>query len=181
MKNLVLTGIILAFLAIGATHINGGDVMTFSIKSVDFKDGEPIPKKFSCDAENLSPGLSWTQAPAGAKSFAMLVEDPDAPGGTFIHWIIYDIPADWKGLKKGMTSNDGAELGVKQGKTDFGNSSWGGPCPPKGHGRHRYIFTLKALDISTLGLSNGAKKLNFDKALKGHVLGETKITGVYER
>lgn len=181
MQKLILTGFILAFLAVGTTYAIGGGVMGFSIKSVDFKDGGTIPTKFSCDGENLSPGLSWTQPPDGTKSLAMLVEDPDAPGGTFIHWIIYDIPADWTGLKRGMTDGDGIKLGVKQGKTGFGSSGWGGPCPPRGHGRHRYIFTLKALDISTLGLPNDAKKLDFDKALKGHVIGEAKITGGYER
>lgn len=181
MKNLILTGIIFAFLITGSSNANGGMLMSFLINSADFKDGETIPRKISCDGDDLSPELSWSAPPAGTKSFAMLVEDPDAPSGTFIHWIIYDIPADWNGLRRGMTSKDGAEQGIKQGVTDFGNTGWGGPCPPRGHGKHRYIFTLKALDISTLGLPNGVKKSAFDKALKGHMLGETKITGVYER
>ena len=155
--------------------------MAFSIMSADFKDGSTIPTRFSCDGDNLSPELSWKEPPAGTKGFSLLVEDPDAPRGTFIHWTIYDIPADWKGLQRGMTSSDGIEHGIKQGKTDFGNAGWGGPCPPRGHGRHRYVFTLKALNVSTLGLSNGAKKPDIDKALSAHVIGEAKITGVYER
>lgn len=181
MKKLIIAGILLALLTAGTTYAYGGEVMAFSIKSADFKDGGTIPKRFSCDGDDISPELSWAEPPAGTKSFAMIVEDPDAPKGTFIHWIIYDIPADWKALKRGMTSNDGIEHGVKQGQTDFGNPGWGGPCPPKGYGRHRYIFTLKALDLPTLGLSNDAKKLAFDKALQGHVLGEAKILGVYDR
>ncbi|MBI5562181.1 MAG: YbhB/YbcL family Raf kinase inhibitor-like protein [Deltaproteobacteria bacterium] len=155
--------------------------MTFTIKSADFKDNGPISKKFTCDGEDLSPELSWTDPPQGAKSYALIVEDPDAPTGTFLHWVVYDIPADFKGLKRGMLSDDYADKGVKQGKTGFGPAGWGGPCPPKGHGRHRYIFILKALDVPSLGLANGAVRLDVEKAAKGRVLGEARITGVYQR
>lgn len=155
--------------------------MSFSIKSPDFNDKGAIPKRFSCDGDDISPELSWAEPPAGTKSFAIIVEDPDAPVGTFVHWIIYDIPADWRGLKRGMKATDGMAQGVKQGRTDFDAIGWGGPCPPKGHGKHRYILTLKALDIPSLGMPNGAERASFDKALKGHVLDEATVMGVYKR
>lgn len=181
MKNIILAGVMLALLAVVIPHAHGGDTMSFSITSPDFNDKGPIPKRFTCDGDDISPELDWANPPAGTKSFAMIVEDPDAPVGTFVHWIIYDMPVDWSGLKRGMKAEDGAAQGVKQGRTDFDAIGWGGPCPPRGHGRHRYIFSLKALDIPSLGLANGAEKASFNKALKGHVLDEAVVMGVYKR
>ncbi len=100
--------------------------MTLRITTDDFKDGGEIPKKFTCDGEDLSPELRWEGAPQGTKSFVLVVEDPDAPGGTFVHWVLYDMPASSGKLPQGMKA--GGTL--KEGRTDFGRNAWGGPCPP---------------------------------------------------
>ncbi len=157
----------------------GGDPVDISIKSTDFKDSEIIPKKFTCDGEDLSPELLWDNAPKGASGFTLAVEDPDAPMGTFIHWVVYDIPADTTRIERGAGNKAGNAF--KQGMNDFGKKGYGGPCPPKGHGRHRYMFILKALDVNGLGLPEGATLKDVQRAEKGHVLAETRITGIYSR
>ncbi len=155
--------------------------MGFRIESPDFRDSESIPKKFSCDGEDISPGLVWADPPEGTKSFVLTVEDPDAPMGTFIHWVVYDIPASVRELKTGAGSKDTSFNGIREGRTDFGHAHYGGPCPPKGHGRHRYSFILRALDIPKLDLPPAPKKSVVDKAVKGHVLAEARVMGVYQR
>lgn len=160
------------------TVSKGGDEMAFKISSPDFKEGDTIPKKFTCEGEDVSPELNWEGAPAGTKSYSLIVEDPDAPVGTFTHWVLYDIPGNLNTLKRGATSGGGD---FKTGATDFGRSSYGGPCPPRGHGTHRYFFILRALDIESLGLTSGARKTEVEKKLKGHVLAEARLMGVFKR
>jgi Raf kinase inhibitor-like YbhB/YbcL family protein len=169
--------LIITFFGLNA---NGGGNMGFRIKSTDFTEGHSIPRKFTCDGEDLSPEVSWDDAPAGTKSFALIVEDPDAPMGTFTHWVVYDLPASAKKLNRG-DGNKAVSNGLKNGNTDFGRMGYGGPCPPKGHGRHRYYFKLIALDVDTLGLSSGASKNEVLMAMKNHVLAETTTMGVYQR
>lgn len=164
-----------------AAFAAGGGEVAFKIDSADIRDGDPIPKKFSCDGEDLSPEIRWDGAPDGTKSFALIVDDPDAPVGTFTHWVIYDMPATRKTLERGIGNDPALSGGIKQGKNDFGRTGYGGPCPPKGHGRHRYYFTLRALDVETLGLAAGAKKGDVERTMKGHVLGEARMMGVYQR
>jgi len=153
--------------------------MGFTITSTDFKDGEKIPKVFSCDGDDLSPELKWTGAPEGTLSFVLMVEDPDAPVGTFTHWIVYDLPATLNELPRGI-GNEMAEV-IKEGVSDFGFTGYGGPCPPKGHGTHRYNFILRAVDLPTLGLPASAKRSEVKSAIKDHVLGEARLTGTYQR
>ena len=153
----------------------------FRIESTDFREGEPIPKKFTCEGEDLSPDLKWTSPPEGTKSYILIVEDPDAPMGTFTHWVVYDLPAKFHRLYMGMGNDPDLKDGIKHGVTDFGRDGYGGPCPPRGHGTHRYIFVLKALDVETLGLAEGASKGDIERAMRGHVLGETRIIGIYSR
>ncbi len=160
---------------------NGGEEMNFKIKSPDFTDGGSIPRKFTCEGEDLSPELTWENPPAGVKSFALIVEDPDAPMGTFTHWVIYDLPGTLKKLNRGIGNEARLKDNIKHGLQDFGRTGYGGPCPPKGHGRHRYYFKLTALDVETLGLSEGASKGDVLMAMKGHVLAETAAMGVYQR
>lgn len=176
-----LEAVFLVVLLLSATYAKGGDVMSFRITSSDFKEGETMPKMFSCDGDDLSPELKWTDPPEGTKSFALIVEDPDAPVGTFTHWIVYDMPATFKELYRGIGNDIDLKDGIKEGVSDFGFRGYGGPCPPKGHGTHRYNFILRALDVATLGLPDSAKKNAVKEAMKGHVLGETRITGVYGR
>lgn len=171
-------------LLILTTQINaqkGGAKKMFTIKATAFKDGETIPKKFTCDGQDYSPELTWENAPAGTKSFALICEDPDAPGGTFIHWVIYDIPANVNKLAENVKKVGLVDDKIKQGMNDFGRIGYGGPCPPRGHKPHRYIFKLYALDVETLGLNSGATADQVEAKAKGHILGEAKIMGLYGR
>src|SRR5579864_1683854 len=139
----------------------------FTLTSSDFAAGGAIPKQFTCKGENISPALAWTGAPAGALSYVLIVEDPDAPMGTFTHWVAYDIPSDLNGLKRAATQ------GFAQGKNDFGKAGYGGPCPPSG--THHYVFKLFALS-QKLGLGPGAEKNDVLTAMKGKVLAQTSLT-----
>ncbi|GMR04650.1 MAG: YbhB/YbcL family Raf kinase inhibitor-like protein [Thermodesulfobacteriota bacterium] len=155
--------------------------MAFNIQSPEFWQGERIPVRFTCDGEDLSPELSWEDPPEGTKSFTLIAEDPDAPMGTFVHWVLYDIPAGLKRLERGEGNKADPGQGMKHGTTGFGRIGYGGPCPPKGHGDHRYSFILKALDVETLGLGAGATKADVEASMEGHVLGEASLMGIYGR
>jgi Raf kinase inhibitor-like YbhB/YbcL family protein len=151
--------------------------MSFQLTVDGFADGAAIPSRFTCDGSNLSPPLRWSGEPSETKSFALIMDDPDAPGGTFNHWFIWDILPYIHSLPE---SNEHASLG-KSGPNDFRRRGYGGPCPPKGGGPHRYFFRLFALDTPTLGLSQGAKRSTLDKALRKRALAETEYIGRYER
>jgi len=155
--------------------------MTFSILSPDFKDEDAVPRRFSCDGEDMSPAIQWDGAPQAVRSFVLIVEDPDAPSGTFTHWVVYDIPPALHNLSRGMGNSAISRGGIMQGYTDFGRKGYGGPCPPRGHGVHRYYFILTALDIPGLGLPDGAKKSEVERAMKGHILGTARMIGTYGR
>ncbi len=159
-----------------AKGVKGGD-MGFSIKSADFKDGQRVPRRFTCEGEDISPELSWEGAPEGTESLALIVEDPDAPMGTFIHWVIYNLPPDLKGLRRGA-SGSGA---IKEGVSSFGRIGYNGPCPPPGHGDHRYYFRLRALDVKELDVTKNANKGDVEEAMNGHILAETSLMGIYSR
>jgi Raf kinase inhibitor-like YbhB/YbcL family protein len=149
--------------------------MTFTLTVTAFADGSLIPAKFSCEGANVSPELRWNEAPVNTKSFALIVDDPDAPAGTFTHWVLFDIPADRSSLAEGISA-----VGVT-GKNDFGRAGYGGPCPPRGHGPHRYYFTLYALDTASLKLKAGAGRREMETALRSHILAQAKYLGRYER
>jgi Raf kinase inhibitor-like YbhB/YbcL family protein len=154
-----------------------GAKMAFTLKSTAFTEGSNIPSRHTCDGLNLSPPLNWSGQPAGTKSFALIVDDPDAPGGTFLHWIFFDIAGATEALPEGQPA---AKLG-QSGINDFGKAAYGGPCPPPGRGSHRYFFKLNALDIPSLGLNPGATLIQIDQKIKGHVLGTCALMGRYER
>ncbi|MCS7213270.1 MAG: YbhB/YbcL family Raf kinase inhibitor-like protein [Candidatus Calescibacterium sp.] len=151
------------------------------IKSNAFKNGQNIPKKYTCEGEDISPDLSWSGFPSGTKSFVIIVDDPDAPIGTFNHWVVYDIPSSITSLPEGLEKKSEVLGGIKQGKNDFGKVGWGGPCPPRGHGTHRYFFKIKALSVEKLGLPAGATKSQVLKAIEGKVLAEAEFYGTYSR
>lgn len=153
----------------------------FQIESPDFREGGNIPRKFTCDGEDVSPLLRWTPPPQGTKSYMLIMEDPDAPMGTFVHWLAYDIPAGRHELPYDAASDKGLRGMMKQGINDFGNVGYGGPCPPRGHGPHRYFIIFKALDTTTLGLAEGAGRSELERAATGHVLAEARLMGRYER
>jgi Raf kinase inhibitor-like YbhB/YbcL family protein len=151
--------------------------MAFQLFSSAFADGGWIPELHSCEGADLSPPLEWRGAPEGTRSFVLIVEDPDAPAGVWRHWLLYDLGAKVHALPQGYKPGS---VGLS-GTNDFGKPGYGGPCPPKGHGPHRYFFRLSALDVETLGLPAGVKAAEVSGALKGHVLGEAQYMGRFER
>ncbi|HOJ23907.1 MAG TPA: YbhB/YbcL family Raf kinase inhibitor-like protein [Bacteroidales bacterium] len=148
------------------------------VKSDSFSDGGMIPAKYTCDGANISPQLSWDNAPKGTKSFVLICEDPDAPMGTFTHWVLYDLPADVHELPENLPKDKILPNGAKQGITDFKKVGYGGPCPP--NGTHRYYFKLYALD-TLLNLEPALKKEDILKAMNGHILAQGQILGKYAR
>jgi Raf kinase inhibitor-like YbhB/YbcL family protein len=159
--------------------LTGGNLMALEIKSSAFKNGGPIPPKYTCKGQDLSPPLSWSGMPEGAKSIALICDDPDAPAMTWVHWVMYNIPSDQKGLKEGTPKDPELINGTLQGVTDFRRIGYGGPCPPPG-GPHRYYFKLYALD-TVLNLKAGATKEALLEAMEGHILEETQLMGTFKR
>jgi len=154
--------------------------MPMTLKSSAFAEGQPIPKRQSCEGADLSPPLSWSGQPAATKSFALVCEDPDAPMGIWHHWGIYNIPGNQTALAEGFAPD--AEVGgIRQVVTDFDRPGYGGPCPPRGHGKHRYFFRLMALDVAKLDLPLDANCEQLKRAAKPHVLGEAALMGTYAR
>lgn len=153
--------------------------MSVRLTSPAFNDGESIPARFTCDAENVSPPLEWKGVPKAAKSLALICDDPDAPVGTWVHWVFYDLSPKFLELPEGISPGEVTPQGAKQGINDFRRSGYGGPCPPPG-APHRYFFKLYALDIEP-GLPAGATKADLLRALEGHVLEEAQLVGLYQR
>lgn len=151
--------------------------MSFEISSPAFAKGGAIPSDFSCDGRDVSPALSWTEPPAGTQSFALIMDDPDAPMGTWVHWIIFNIPASTRNLTEDMPTDPQLSDGSLQGKTSAGSSGYHGPCPPSG--THRYFFKLYALD-NTLSLSADANKKELLKAMDGHILTNAELMGTFK-
>ena len=152
--------------------------MQLKITSPAFKEGEMIPKKYTCDGENVSPPLKWDSVPEGVKSLALISDDPDAPMGTWVHWVIFNIPPSVTELSENIPSKEILDNGAKQGTTDFGRVGYGGPCPPGG--THRYFFKLYALDTE-LALRSGTTKKELLKAMERHILAEGQLMGKYKR
>lgn len=157
------------------TTLEGEVEMTITLMSGAFSEGGSIPKKYTCDGEDHSPNLSWSGIPAGTQSLVLIADDPDAPSGTFVHWVLYDLPADLTGLPEGGA---GQGVGV-QGTNSFRKKGYNGPCPPKGN-PHRYYFKLYALD-KKLNLKEGASKADVEKAMQGHILAQGQTMGRYGR
>ena len=149
------------------------------LTSTAFQAGGDIARRYTCDGNDVSPQLSWNGAPAGTRAFALIADDPDAPAGTWVHWVIYDLPADGRDLAEGIPATEALANGTKQGTNDFRKIGYGGPCPPPGL-PHRYFFKLYALDAPT-GLKPRATKQQVLEAIKGHTLGEAQLMGRYKR
>ena len=143
------------------------------LTSPAFDDGEPIPEKYSCDGDDTSPALNWSFVPEGTRSLALIVHDPDAPSGDFTHWLAWNIDPEPGGLEEGVPAPG-------QGANGFGRPGYGGPCPPPGHGSHRYFFELHAVDTD-LDLEAGAAREQLEDAIEGHVLAKAQLIGTYER
>lgn len=145
------------------------------IESPTFGNGDAIPRKHTCEGDDKPPKLVWKDVPEGVRSFTLIAEDPDAPSGNFVHWIVYDLPPDTTQLQEAAVLPDGAQLG----RNDFRKNAYGGPCPPPGKA-HRYYFRLYALD-DTLGLDKGASIEAVRSAMDGHVIAEAETMGTFQR
>jgi Raf kinase inhibitor-like YbhB/YbcL family protein len=155
----------------GAPTMHNATLAKLDLTSTAFADGQSIPTQYSCDGADQPPPLAWGDPPAGTKSFALVVDDPDAPNGTFRHWGAYNIPASARSLAGPFY----------EAVNDFGKPGYGGPCPPKGHGPHHYRFKLFALDADRLDLGAGAKVTEVEQQAEQHALGRAELTGLYER
>lgn len=153
--------------------------MSLDVTSTAFDDGTPVPQRYTCDGADVSPPLEWAGVPEGARSLALLVDDPDAPAGTWIHWMLYELDPERTELPEGVLPGPDVLDGAHQGENDFGDVGYGGPCPPPGS-PHRYRFRLYALDASP-GLAAGATVDQLEGAMEGHVLAQGRLTGTYAR
>lgn len=151
---------------------SNGD-MAFTLSSRAFADGADVPARHTCDAEDLSPPLSWTGTPAGTRSFALIMDDPDAPRGTFTHWVMYNVPPDTTSFGEGATPGTA-------GRNSFGRNGYGGPCPPPGDPPHRYRFSLYALDLSSVTLEMGTRE-ELEGKMQTHILATALLVGRYQR
>jgi Raf kinase inhibitor-like YbhB/YbcL family protein len=148
------------------------------VTSVAFQQGQPIPLQYTCAGVNISPPLEWSGVPKTAKTIAIVADDPDAPGGTWVHWVLYNVPADNIGFVENVPASETLKAGGFQGKNDFGKIGYGGPCPPSG--THRYFFKLYAVDAE-LPLKAGATRAELEKALEGHIVAQGQLMGTYHR
>src|SRR2546423_8256086 len=153
----------------------GGSI---KLTSTAFKDGEPMPRQYTCDGVNVSPPLEWSGVPKSAKVIAIIADDPDAPSGTWVHWVLYNLPAENIGMVENLPATENLKAGGFQGKNDFEKIGYGGPCPPSG--THRYFFKIYALD-SELPLKASATKADVEKAISGHVLAQDQLMGTFRR
>jgi Raf kinase inhibitor-like YbhB/YbcL family protein len=153
--------------------------MPFELRSSAFRQNQAIPKKYTCDSSDVSVPLNWNDPAQGTKSFGLIADDPDAPRGTWVHWVLFDLPSDARELAEGIPAKETLDDGAKQGKNDFGKIGYGGPCPPPGP-VHHYQFKLYALD-KMAGLRPGATKQQLLDAMKGHILVQSELIGTYKR
>ena len=156
-------------------------IMALMLMSGAFAAGGGIPSKHTCDGADVSPALSWSGTPAGTVAFALIADDPDAPAGTWVHWVLFNLPGSLTALPEGVAKTDQLPNlgGALQGRNDFRRTGYGGPCPPPGK-PHRYFFKLYALDAA-LPLKAGATKQDVERAMRGHGLAETSLMGTYAR
>jgi Raf kinase inhibitor-like YbhB/YbcL family protein len=170
---------LLSFALLFLGGCKGDPAVTIHLSSLAFAEGETIPVKHTADGDDRSPELRWSGAPPNARSFALICEDPDAPRGTWTHWVLFNIPTDKNTLPEGVPAEKELADGARQGKNDFGKIGYGGPSPPKGK-PHRYFFKLYALDTK-LDLPAGATRQQVLDAIKGHVVAEAQLMGRYGR
>jgi len=184
LKAPVPAGLVLCLPLLGAAAVEPDSQpkqspMNIPLTSTAFAEGQPIPEKHTCDARDVSPPLQWSDAPAGTKSLALIVDDPDAPAGTWVHWVLYGLSPDVTALPEGLDKSQYVMRGARQGLNDFKRLGYGGPCPPRGK-PHRYYFKLYALDTEP-DLKPGATKPELLQAMEQHILGEGRLMGTYTR
>ena len=166
--------------AMAGCSVNSEEPMAeFMLRSSAFANGQALPTEYTCDGADQSPPLEWSEPPGGTRSFALVVDDPDAPSGTFRHWGAFNIPAVARNLAPGAGNQD--EGLMAQVRNDFDKPGYGGACPPRGHGPHHYHFKLMALDVDKLEVSHDASIGEVEEAARKHMLGRAELTGVYQR
>jgi Raf kinase inhibitor-like YbhB/YbcL family protein len=153
--------------------------MVLVVSSPAFQEGGKIPAKYTCEGQDVSPALTWGEPPVATRSFVLIVDDPDAPGGVFTHWVLFNLPAGNRELSEAVPAQAKLPNGSLQGKNDFGKIGYGGPCPPRGRS-HRYRFTIYALD-QPLDLKAGASKRQVINAMQAHILAQSQLIGTYQR
>lgn len=152
--------------------------MEIKLTSAAFEEGGMIPAKYTCDGEDFSPPLKWDNVPAGIQSIALICDDPDAPMGTWVHWVIFNLPAEKRELAENSPDDETFPDGTRQGINDFGSIGYGGPCPPGG--THRYFFKIYALDV-IIDLVSIVDKETLLREIEGHIIGQGKLMGKYQR
>lgn len=177
LNKVLLTGLIFSLSMMVWSCQSGGDFQ-ITLTSSAFEKGDMIPQQFTCDGQDTSPPLSWSNAPENTLSFALICDDPDAPVGNWVHWVLYNIPAEVNEISEGQPKSKVLPNGALQGKNDWGKFGYGGPCPPSG--KHRYFFKLYALS-KILELEPGASKAQLLDAMEGHILAEGQLKGKYKR
>ena len=187
-QRMVCPGMVLAIVFLATAFCRGNDQattnegrsnMALEISSPAFAGGQTIPTKHACDGNDVSPPLSLDGVPPGTKTIALICDDPDAPGGTWVHWVLYNVPVTVSELSEGIPTRDVIPSGARQGLNDFGRIGYRGPCPPRGSSHH-YFFRLYALDAE-LSLKARATKKDLTDAMKGHILAEGQLMGTYRR
>ncbi len=173
LKKLIILSLLVSFVSVT------GYVCALDLKSFSFREGTYIPKKYTCSGGNYSPSLEWSDVPSNTESFAIICDDPDAPGGVWVHWVIFNIPGNVTRLRENIPKVYQLPNGAIQGVNDFGRIGYGGPCPPPGR-PHRYFFKLYALDTK-LNLSGKVTKEELLSAMRGHVLDKACLMGFYSR
>lgn len=153
--------------------------MAFTLHSKDFANGDNIPRSLTCQGEDRSPSLEWGEPPAATKSFALVADDPDAPAGTWVHWVVFNLPATARTLPTGYERKEQHTDGTRQGRNDFRKIGYNGPCPPPGK-PHRYFFKLYALNAA-LNLPAGASRQDLEAAMRGHVIAQAELMGKFSR
>lgn len=174
MKHLCMAIVVLFIAGI----VLGREANAMKLESSAFIDEGMVPSKYTCDGNDVSPPLAWSGVPSGTKSFALIADDPDAPMGTWVHWVVWNIPPSTTKLDEDIPTDRRLDDGMRQGLNDFKRPGYGGPCPPGG--KHRYFFKLYALD-KEITLGDGAGKIDLQGAMKGHILAEAQLMGRYER
>jgi Raf kinase inhibitor-like YbhB/YbcL family protein len=163
---------------LSASPEKGEQAMPFELTSTAFAAGESIPRKYTCDGQDISPPLQWKDPPEGTQSFALIVDDPDAPRGTWVHWVLYNLPPSARALPEALSSDADLPDGSRNGQNSWQRLGYGGPCPPSG--THRYFFKLHALDAQ-LNLAAGGSKEELLRRMEGHILATAETMGVYAR
>jgi Raf kinase inhibitor-like YbhB/YbcL family protein len=174
-----LTMVVLALVAPAEVCGQKAASSKFELKTTSFTPGGFIPKRFTCEAANVSPALTWTDPPLGTQSFAIIEDDPDAPSGTFVHWVVYDLPTAYRKLPEALSGNGQMPGGGRQGTNDFSRTGYSGPCPPPGR-PHRYYIRLYAVD-AILNLRPAATRKELDAAMQGHILAQAELMGRFAR